>query len=126
MPLFRCIGTTGPTRDSLADEIIHNAVSAGIHDPRFSPVRKSELLDLEYNVDVLSDPEPVASPDELDPKKYGVIVSKEGRRGLLLPDLPGIDTVEEQLDIAKRKAGISPMEAGVKLERFTVERHGAE
>jgi AmmeMemoRadiSam system protein A len=121
-----CIGTTGPTRESLADEIIHNAVSAGIHDPRFSPVSRSELLDLEYNVDVLSDPEPVSSADELDPKKYGVIVSKEGRRGLLLPDLPGIDTVEEQLDIAKRKAGISPMETGVKLERFTVERHGAE
>ena len=103
-----------------------NAISAGTQDPRFPRVRKDELQELEYNVDVLSEAEPVSSTDELDVKKYGVIVSKDSRRGLLLPDLEGVDTVEEQLSIAKRKAGISEMESGVKIERFTVERHSCK
>lgn len=121
-----CIGTTEAVRDSLAEEIIMNAISAGTQDPRFPRVRKDELQELEYNVDVLSEAEPVSSTDELDVKKYGVIVSKDSRRGLLLPDLEGVDTVEEQLSIAKRKAGISEMESGVKIERFTVERHSCK
>jgi len=117
-----CIGTTAATRSSLAREIIENAVSAAVHDPRFSPVRADELGDLVYSVDVLGEAEPVDTPEELDVKKYGVIVSSGGRRGLLLPDLAGVDTVEEQISISKQKAGIGEDEP-VQLERFEVVRH---
>lgn len=117
-----CIGTTGPTTESVAWEIVQNAVSACSRDPRFIPVGPEELDGLEYSVDVLGAPEPVDSPAELDVKKYGVIVSCGGRRGLLLPDLEGVDTVEEQIDIARRKGGIGPGEAYT-LERFEVVRH---
>ncbi len=120
-----CIGTTGPTEESLAQEIIRNAVSASNYDPRFSPVQKNELEALEYNVDVLNPTEPISSEAELDPKVYGVIVTNGRRRGLLLPDLEGVDTVEEQISIAKRKAGIDEDEE-VELERFTVTRHSVE
>lgn len=119
-----CIGTIAPTRASLAEEIVENAVSAGCHDPRFSPVRADELPELVYDVDVLGEPEPVESRDQLDPARYGVIVSTpDGRRGLLLPALDGVDTVDEQLHIAARKGGISLGEKGVRLERFEVVRH---
>lgn len=118
-----CIGTTGPTTKSAAAEIIQNAVSASTQDPRFDTVGKDELELLDYSVDVLSDAEPVKDESALDPKRYGVIVEKGGRRGLLLPDLPGVDTVTEQVNIAKRKAGIGQSEAGVKLFRFTVTRY---
>lgn len=119
-----CIGTIAPTQASLADEIVANAVSAGCHDPRFSPVRVEELPELVYDVDVLGEPEPVSGPDELDCRRYGVIVSAPGgRRGLLLPDLDGVDTVDEQLRIAASKGGIDLDEPGVRLERFVVERH---
>ena len=119
-----CIGTILPTQDTLADEICANAISAGCRDPRFSPVEASELPELIYDVDVLSAPEPIDGPEDLDPKRYGVIVStSRGRRGLLLPDLDGIDTVEEQIRIAARKGGINPDESSVRLERFTVTRH---
>src|SRR5690606_29092947 len=90
-----CIGTTEPTTGSIVDEIIQNAVSAATDDPRFLPVTQDELDMLEYSVDILSAPEVVEDLGELDPKKYGVICVKGNRRGLLLPDLPGIDTVEE-------------------------------
>lgn len=119
-----CIGTIAPTQPSLAREIAANAVSAGCHDPRFPPVSVDELPELVYDVDVLGDPEPVGGPDELDPRRYGIIVSaSRGRRGLLLPDLDGVDTVDEQLSIAARKGGIDLDEPGVRLERFEVERH---
>ena len=119
-----CIGTIAPTRASLAEEIVANAVSAGCHDRRFSPVRADELDELVYDVDVLGDPEPVASSSQLDPARYGVIVSTpDGRRGLLLPALDGVDTVEEQLSIAAQKGGISLGEKDVRLERFEVVRH---
>ena len=119
-----CIGTIAPTRPSLAEEIVANAVSAGLHDPRFSPVTADELPELVYDVDVLGEPEPVAGREELDPRRYGVIVSAPGgRRGLLLPDLDGVDTVDEQLRIAARKGGIALSEDGVTIERFVVERH---
>jgi AmmeMemoRadiSam system protein A len=118
-----CIGTTAPTRKSAAAEIIANAISASTQDPRFSRVEEDELDLLDYSVDVLSGPEPVESESDLDPKKYGVIVEKGRRRGLLLPDLPGVDTVEEQVQIAKRKAGIGLTESAVKLYRFTVTRY---
>ena len=119
-----CIGTTGPTRDSLAEEICGNAVSAGTRDPRFSAVRPDELAELVYDVDVLGTPETVDSTDALDCRRYGVIVSTaDGRRGLLLPDLDGVDTVDEQLRIAARKGGIDLGSDRVRLERFTVTRH---
>jgi len=117
-----CIGTILPTKDSLAQEIIDNAVSAAMHDHRFQPLEPHELPWLEISVDVLGHPEPVASPDELDAKKYGVIVTCGERRGLLLPDLDGVDTPEEQIAICRRKGGIAPNEK-VTLERFTVTRH---
>ena len=117
-----CIGTTGPTTESVAWEIVQNAVSACSRDPRFPPVTVSELDSLEYSVDVLGQPEPIASQAELDVKKYGVIVSCGGRRGLLLPDLEGVDTVEQQIDIARQKGGISAREKYT-LERFEVVRH---
>ena len=117
-----CIGTTGPTTENVAWEIVRNAVFACSKDPRFAPVRPDELDSLEYSVDVLGEPEPVSSPAELDVKKYGVIVSRGGRRGLLLPDLEGVDTVEQQIDIARQKGGIGSHEKYT-LERFEVVRH---
>lgn len=119
-----CIGTIAPTQANLAEEIVANAVSAGCHDPRFPPVTVEELPELVYDVDVLGEPEPATGPEELDPQRYGVIVSAPGgRRGLLLPRLDGVDTVDEQLRIAARKGGIDLDEPGVRLERFVVERH---
>lgn len=119
-----CIGTISPTRASLAEEIMANALSAGLHDPRFPPVRAEELPELVYDVDVLGEPEPVNDRSELDPARYGVIVSApDGRRGLLLPNLDGVDTVAEQLRIAARKGGVSLAEEGVRIERFEVVRH---
>ena len=118
-----CIGTIEPVRSCIAEEIQENAISAATRDPRFSPVSVNELEKLEINVDVLTAPEEISSKAELDVKKYGVIVSKGSRRGLLLPDLDGVDTVEEQVSIALRKAGISDRESGIKLERFEVVRH---
>ncbi len=117
-----CIGTIEPTQPNVALEVIHNAILAATQDPRFPPVRPAELADLEISVDVLSPPEPVNSLEELDPNKYGVIVQSGYRRGLLLPDLDGVDTVACQVDIARRKAGIGPHEP-VKLYRFAVQRY---
>ncbi len=117
-----CIGTILATRKNLAEEIISNAISACSRDDRFSPVRPDELCSLEISVDVLSEPEPVDSPAELDVKRYGVIVSHGPKRGLLLPDLDGVDTVEDQIGIARRKGGISADEP-YRLERFEVVRH---
>ena len=117
-----CIGTVEPSRASLADELIANAVSAATRDPRFPPVAESELPDLRYSVDILHEPEPAEFAD-LDPKVYGVIVEDERghRRGLLLPDIAGVETAADQVRIAARKAGIDPRER-VRLHRFRVER----
>ncbi len=117
-----CIGTILPTKDNLAEEIIHNAISAASKDYRFSPITEDELKWLDINVDVLSEPERIASTDELDVKRYGVIVESGYKRGLLLPDLEGVDTVEEQVSIAMRKGGIRP-EDKIQLYRFEVVRH---
>lgn len=117
-----CIGTIGPVTDSVAEEILRNAVSAGAEDRRFDPVHADELDELVYSVDVLSPPEPIESESELDVQRYGVIVSSGRKRGLLLPNLEGVDTVREQVDIAKRKAGIRQGEKAA-LERFEVVRH---
>ena len=119
-----CIGTIEPARKSLAEEIISNAINAATRDPRFGPVLSDELPTLRYSVDVLSVPEP-ATFDELDPRHYGVIVENEsGRfRGLLLPDIEGVDTAARQVEIAARKAGI-PAGAPLKYFRFRVDRYG--
>ncbi len=117
-----CIGTIEPQRPTLAQEVIQNAISAATRDPRFPPVQPEELEDLDVKVDVLTEPEPIDSMDQLDPKRYGVIVESGWRRGLLLPDLEGVDTVEYQVDIAMRKAGIRPGES-MQLYRFEVKRY---
>ena len=117
-----CIGTTEPTTFCVAKEIINNAISAAVNDPRFDAIRPDELRWLDINVDVLSPAESISSKAELDVKRYGVIVSCGRRRGLLLPDLDGVDTVDEQISIAMKKGGIRPDE-DYKLQRFEVVRH---
>ncbi len=117
-----CVGTINPITNCIASEIIQNAVSAGINDPRFSKVKKNELTHLQYKVDILFPPEPIESFSELDVKRYGVIVSSGYKSGLLLPNLEGVDTIEEQVNIAKQKAGILNGEA-FKMKRFEVIRH---
>ncbi len=117
-----CIGTIMPACENIAAEIINNAISAGTGDPRFEPVEEDELDSLVYSVDVLGEAEPVSSIDELDVKRYGVIVRAGRRSGLLLPDLEGIDTPLEQVGIALQKAGIKPDEK-YSMERFEVIRH---
>jgi len=117
-----CIGTFMPVRENICHEIIDNAISAATSDPRFTPVRPDELDELSISVDILSSPEPVKDLNQLNPRKYGVIVSSGYKRGLLLPDLEGVDTVQEQIDIAKNKAGIYPDEE-VELFRFEVKRY---
>lgn len=117
-----CMGTFLPTTSSLAQEIIENAILASTQDPRFPMIKEEELADLDINVDVLTKPEKINSKKELDPKKYGVIVRNGFRRGLLLPDIDGVEMVEDQISIAKKKAGITEDEE-VSLERFEVVRH---
>lgn len=117
-----CIGTIEPVRDCIADEIIRNAISAGTEDPRFEAVSEEELDSLVYSVDVLSPAEPIDSIGELDVKRYGVIVTRGRRRGLLLPNLEGVDTPEKQVAIALQKAGIDAHEQ-YDMERFEVVRH---
>ena len=116
-----CIGTIAPMQTTLAEEIAHNAMEAAVDDPRFAPLVASELADLDIKVDVLNAPESCSLSD-LDPSRYGVIVTSGRRRGLLLPDLEGVDDVATQVSIAMRKAGIS-MGASCDIERFRVERY---
>jgi MEMO1 family protein len=116
-----CIGTIEPAQNNLAEEIIENAISAGAYDPRFRPVTPPELPELGYSVDVLSEAEEVSGPGELDPARYGIIIQSGRKKGLLLPALPGVETVEEQLSITMQKAGIAPNES-YRIFRFTVER----
>jgi AmmeMemoRadiSam system protein B/AmmeMemoRadiSam system protein A len=117
-----CIGTFEPVESNVAEEIVTNAISSATRDPRFLPVRSDELDDLEYSVDVLTTPELVKSEEQLDPKKYGVIVEAGWRRGLLLPDLEGVSSIKAQIDICRQKAGIEPEEE-VNLYRFEVKRY---
>jgi AmmeMemoRadiSam system protein A len=117
-----CIGTFQPCEPNVANEIVRNAISAATGDPRFTAVRPDELASLEYSVDLLTTPEPAKDFRELDPRRYGVIVHAGRRRGLLLPDLEGVDTVEEQVGIAMQKAGIAPG-TPVTLFRFEVKRY---
>ncbi|TGE32897.1 AmmeMemoRadiSam system protein A [Desulfosporosinus sp. Sb-LF] len=117
-----CIGTTEPWQENLALEIQHNALAAGTQDPRFRPVRVEELDTLSFTVDVLGELEKIEGPEELDPWRYGVVVRQRGKSGLLLPHLEGVDTVADQVSIAKQKAGI-PVEDPVEFWRFEVKRH---
>lgn len=117
-----CIGTISPVRRNIAEEIIHNAISAGTEDPRFNTVEEQELDSLVYSVDVLGESELIRSIDELDVKRYGVIVRSGRRSGLLLPDLEGVDMPDKQVSIALQKAGIKPTE-NYTMERFEVIRH---
>ncbi len=117
-----CIGTFLPTQESVIEEIIRNAIEAATYDPRFPPITPDELDEIEVSVDVLSEPEPVSDISQLDPKEYGIIVEKDGRRGLLLPDLEGVDSVEKQLSIAMYKAGIFDP-TNMRIYRFKVKRY---
>ncbi len=116
-----CIGTFEPTRENVAEEVVANAISSATRDPRFNPVTPAELDELEYKVDILTSPEPVSDVTELDHSRYGVIVACGWRKGLLLPDLEGVDSVQQQLEICRMKAGIS-REEPVILYRFEVKR----
>lgn len=117
-----CIGTLSPNQQNLREEIHTNTLSAALNDPRFPPLKAEELDRIYISVDVLDNPEPIQSAEELDPKIYGIIVSAKGKRGVLLPDLPGIDRVEDQIAIAMRKAGIAPG-SPLHIERFKVTRY---
>jgi len=122
--LCGCVGTYLPTKDNIADEIISNAISAATRDHRFEPVTKDKLKYLSYTVYILNPPEQVKNLDKLDPKKYGVLVKTlDGRSGLLLPDLEGIDTPEKQIIIACQKGGINPEMEQLVLYRFTAEKY---
>lgn len=117
-----CIGTIAPTESDLAQEIISNAISAAAKDPRFSPVTKDEWNQLTFSVDVLNTPEKIRKVSELDCKQFGVIVKSNDKQGLLLPNLDGINSVEEQIRICEKKAGLSENDP-VELFRFRVQRY---
>jgi len=119
-----CIGTYLPTKDNVALEVIDNAIAAASDDPRFEPLAASDLADLSYEVYILEKPEPIKSLDELDPKKFGVIVfgAKSCRSALLLPDLEGIDTVEQQLSCVTQKAGIDPAHEALAVQKFRAQK----
>jgi AmmeMemoRadiSam system protein A len=116
-----CIGTFLPTTKSVAEEIIRNAIEAATRDPRFPPIKPEELKDLDISVDVLTKPVPVKDINELNPKKWGIIVTSGGRRGLLLPDLEGVDTAAQQIEICRHKAWIEH-DAPITIEKFEVRR----
>ncbi len=120
-----CIGTYIPVTDNLADEIIRNASSAALEDPRFPPVKPGELSETTISVDLLTQPK-ACDKEDLDPARYGIILQKGAKSGLLLPDLDGIDTVEEQIEVTKKKAGIAPRDEDFEIKRFEVERHEGE
>lgn len=117
-----CIGTIYPSQENVVYEIMHNAISASTRDPRFPPITKDELSEIVINVDILTEPIKIDSKNELNPKKYGVIVESGYKRGLLLPDLEGVDDIDFQIDIARQKGGISKNEKYI-LYKFEVKRY---
>jgi AmmeMemoRadiSam system protein A len=118
-----CIGTIQPTKATLADEVTVNAIAAATSDPRFPPVTIGELAGLHLSVDVLTTPKPEPNPSKLDPKRFGIIItSPDGRQGILLPDLPGVTTADEQIEICRQKAGIGPHEP-IDIQKFEVKRY---
>lgn len=118
-----CIGTYLPVQDNIAEEIIKNAIAAAEEDYRFGAVKKTELPELSYMVYILDKPEKITDLNELDPKKFGVILKAGSKCGLLLPDLEGVNTVAEQLAICCQKGGIALKQDNVEIQRFTVEKH---
>jgi AmmeMemoRadiSam system protein A len=118
-----CIGTLRATTANIASEIIQNVLSAALEDPRFDPLSAKELKDLEISVDILNPAEKIKDKSELDIKKYGIICQASYRKGLLLPDIEGISSVEEQIDIACQKAGVNPLKEKFDIYKFTVTRH---
>lgn len=120
-----CRGTTAPTQPNLAEAIIHTAIASATDDPRFPPMTADELPGLQVKVDVLSPMEPVTDPNQLDEKIYGVLIQSGYNRALLLPDIPAVDSVARQLELVRRKAGLSPAEPA-ELYRFTVTRYQEE
>ncbi len=116
-----CMGTTVPSRPTVEQEVVANSLAAALRDPRFKPVRAEELKVIAISIDLLSPMEKVKSLEELDPALYGLLVRAGSRAGLLLPDLPGVETVERQIEICREKGGIAPGDE-ITLERFTVER----
>ncbi|MEK7377103.1 MAG: AmmeMemoRadiSam system protein A [Candidatus Margulisiibacteriota bacterium] len=117
-----CIGTFAPTQKNVAEEIIMNAISAATKDPRFPAIEANELDGMDISVDVLTTPVLIKDKKDLDAKKYGVIVKSGYRRGLLLPDLPGVDTPDQQIEICRMKGGIGKNDP-VELYRFEVKRY---
>lgn len=118
-----CIGTYLPTKENIAEEIIYNAIATATEDYRFKPIELAELPSLSYMVYILNEPELIKDQNELNPKKYGIIIKTEsGKSGLLLPDLEGVDTVPKQIEITCQKAGIYPLEK-LTIYRFTVEKY---
>ncbi|HYL98365.1 MAG TPA: AmmeMemoRadiSam system protein A [Blastocatellia bacterium] len=122
-----CIGTVAPICENLAEEIIHNAISAATRDPRFPEVKPTELDTLLYGVDVLAAPEEISGLDQLDPSRYGIIIETvdESRRGLLLPMIEGIESAEEQWIAVHHKARIR-LGSSVRVQRFQVRRFGKD
>lgn len=119
-PLRGCIGSIQPREKSVRREIARSAVAAAVSDPRFPPLEPGEVDNLDVTVYLLGDPEPIEGPDQLDPQRFGVIVEGRGRTGLLLPAIPGITSIDQQIDIARRKAGLSPDDP-IRLSRFSAE-----
>jgi AmmeMemoRadiSam system protein A len=117
-----CIGTFAPTTDNIAEEVIRNAIESATADPRFLPVTEAEIAELEISVDVLTQPVKVVSVKELDAKRFGIIVVSGGKRGLLLPDLEGVDTPEKQIQICRRKGWIQEDEP-IEIYKFEVKRY---
>lgn len=118
-----CVGTVLPARGTLEEEVAENAVASATRDPRFAPLERVELAHVRLSIDLLTAPEPVAGLDELDARRYGVLLRNGPRLGVLLPDIPGVDTPEQQVAICMEKAGLPPT-ASYALERFEVERFG--
>ncbi len=118
-----CIGTLQATTDSIAQEIMQNALSAALEDPRFKPLEANELADLEISVDILNHAVLIKDRQELDIKKYGIICQSGYKKGLLLPDIEGVDSVEQQIEIACQKGGINPLRDKFEIYKFTVTRH---
>lgn len=117
-----CIGTVRPTQKNIAAEVQKNAISAAEHDPRFPAVSGDELSEIDYSVDIIGEMEKVDNKEELNPKKYGIMVKGGHQSGLLLPDLEGVDTVEKQINIARKKAGLSKND-DIEIYRFEVKRY---
>lgn len=116
-----CMGTITATQGTLEREVAENALSAAMRDPRFEPLRMHELERTGISIDLLTPLEPIDSPERLDPARFGLMVRSGGKKGLLLPDLPGVESVARQIAICREKAGIGPEEK-ITLARFEVER----